>query len=268
MFYKNERADLSQEKLIMIRTIIIDDEPSAISALRNLLKLFCKADVELIATASSAAEGKQLIEKHQPDLVFTDIEMPGMTGIDMVRSFSNPTFRVVFVTAHDAYAIEAFRLSAIDYLLKPIGEEDVLAVIEKIKKEAKEPNTLTAQLKQLNKYLSHPPGLDKIAIGMADKIVFVNYAEILYCEANVNYTHLFLTNNRKLVSAKTLGDFESQLGNNYFLRIHHHYLINLNYVKEFQRNDGGYVIMEDGKELEVSQRKRKDFLDAIGDIII
>lgn len=252
----------------MIRTIIIDDEPSAISALSNLLKLFCKPDIELIATTTSPEEGKQLIEKHQPDLVFTDIEMPGMTGIDLVRSFSNPDFRVVFVTAHDAYAIEAFRLSAVDYLLKPIGEEDVLAVIEKIKKETKEPNPITTQLDELKRLLANPQGLDKIAIGMADKIVFVSYAEILYCEASANYTHLFLTNNRKLVSAKTLGEFEAQLDNNYFLRIHHHYLINLNRVKEFQRNDGGYVVMEDGKELEVSQRKRKDFLDAIGDIII
>ncbi len=255
----------------MIRTIIIDDEPSAISVLSNLLRMFCKADVELLAATTSPVQGKQLIEQHQPDLVFLDIEMPGMTGIDLVRSFTNPTFRVVFVTAYDAYAVEAFRLSAVDYLLKPIGEEDVISVIEKIKNDtAKEQIPLTAQLEQLNKFLSNrSPGLDqKIAIGMADKIVFINFSDIIYCEANSNYTHLYLTDGSKLVSSKSLGEFETQLGGNNFLRIHHHYLINLARVKEFQRHDGGYVIMENMKELEVSQRKRKDFLDAIQHIIV
>jgi two-component system, LytTR family, response regulator len=255
----------------MIRTIIIDDEPSALSVLKNLLRMFCNADVELLATTTSPVEGKQLIEQHQPDLVFLDIEMPGMTGIDLVRSFSNPTFRVVFVTAYDAYAVEAFRLSAVDYLLKPIGEEDVVSVIEKIKNDAKkEQNPLTAQLEQLNRFLSNrSQGIDhKIAIAMSDKIVFISFADIIYCEANSNYTHLHLTGGHKLVSSKTLGEFETQLSNNNFLRIHHHYLINLNRVKEFQRNDGGFVIMEDSKELIVSQRKRKDFLDAIQHMII
>ena len=103
---------------------------------------------------------------------------------------------------------------------------------------------------------------------MSDKIVFINFGDIIYCEANGPYTHVFLTNGQKLVSSKALGEFEAQLSANKFFRIHHHYLINLNKVKEFQRNDGGYVIMENMKELEVSQRKRKDFLDAIQHIIV
>ena len=255
----------------MIRTIIIDDEPSALSVLSNLLQMFCKADVELLASTTSPVEGIKLIKQHQPDLVFLDIEMPGMTGIDLVRSFTNPTFRVVFVTAYDAYAVEAFRLSAVDYLLKPIGEEDVINVVEKIKNDAtKEQNPLNAQLEQLNKLLGNrSQGLEqKIAIAMSDKIIFISFADIMYCEANANYTHLYLVGGHKLVSSKTLGEFETQLSGNSFLRIHHHYLINLNRVKEFQRNDGGYVIMEDSKALEVSQRKRKDFLDAIQHIIV
>jgi two-component system LytT family response regulator len=235
------------------------------------LRLFCKADVELVATATSPVLGKQLIEQHQPDLVFLDIEMPGMTGIDLVKSFANPGFRVVFITAYDVYAVEAFRLSAVDYLLKPIGEEDVISVIEKMKGDiAKEHLPLTTQLEQLNKYLNdRSQGLDqKIAIGMADRIVFISFNDIIYCEAKSNYTHLYLIDGNKLVSSKSLGEFETQLAGHNFLRIHHHYLINLARVKEFQRHDGGYVIMENRKELEVSQRKRKDFLDAIQHIII
>ena len=255
----------------MIRTIIIDDEPSAVSVLTTLLQKHCKEDIELLATSNDPVEGRSLIEQLHPDLVFMDIEMPGMTGVDLVKSFNAPTFRVVFVTAYDAYALEAFRVSAIDYLLKPIGSEDVIKVVQKIKNDFRnEISKLSLQLQGLDKLLNnHSDSSDqKIGIAMSDKIVFINFGDIIYCEANGPYTHVFLTNGQKLVSSKALGEFEAQLSANKFFRIHHHYLINLNKVKEFQRNDGGYVIMENGKELEVSQRKRKDFLDAIQHIIV
>jgi two-component system LytT family response regulator len=250
----------------MIRTIIIDDEPSAVSVLTTLLQKHCRDDIELLATANDPEEGKKLIEQLHPDLVFMDVEMPGMTGVDLVKSFKSPTFRVVFVTAYDAYALDAFRVSAVDYLLKPIGSEDVIKVIQKIKNDFRnEISKLSLQLQNLDKLLNnHSDSNDqKIGIAMSDKIVFINFGDIIYCEANGPYTHIFLTNGQKLVSSKALGEFEAQLGNNKFFRIHHHYLINLNQVKEFQRHDGGYVIMENNKELEVSQRRRKEFLDAL-----
>ena len=255
----------------MIRTIIIDDEPSAVSVLTTLLQKHCKDDIELLATANDPEEGRSLIEQLHPDLVFMDIEMPGMTGVDLVKSFKAPTFRVVFVTAYDAYALEAFRVSAIDYLLKPIGSEDVIKTVQKIKNDVRnELGKLSLQLQQLDKLLNNHSdnGDQKIGIAMSDKIVFVSFGNILYCEASGPYTHVFLNDGQKLVSSKALGEFEAQLGANKFFRIHHHYLINLNKVKEFQRNDGGYVIMENNKELEVSQRKRKDFLDAIQDFVV
>lgn len=255
----------------MIRTIIIDDEPSALNVLSLMLKKKCKEDVEIVGTTNSPLAGKMLIEQQQPDLVFLDIEMPGMTGVDLVRSFTNPSFRVVFVTAYDDYAVEAFRLSAVDYLLKPIGAEDVIRAVQKIKDDMrKNQNPLTDQLQHLEKLLnSHSDNSDnKIGIGMQDKIVFINVKDIIYCEASGSYTNVFLNNGEKMVASRLLGDFEEQLAGNKFFRIHHHYLINLARIKEFQRNDGGYVIMESGKQLEVSQRKRKDFLDAIQDKIV
>ncbi len=255
----------------MIRTIIIDDEPSAVSVLTTLLQKHCRDDIDLLATANDPEEGKKLIEQLHPDLVFMDVEMPGMTGVDLVKSFKSPTFRVVFVTAYDAYALDAFRVSAVDYLLKPIGSEDVIKVIQKIKNDFRnEISKLSLQLQNLDKLLNnHSDSSDqKIGIAMSDKIVFINFSDIIYCEANGPYTHVFLTNGQKLVSSKALGEFEAQLGGNKFFRIHHHYLINLNQVKEFQRHDGGYVIMDNNKELEVSQRRRKDFLDAIQHIVI
>jgi two-component system LytT family response regulator len=250
----------------MIRTVIIDDEPSAVNVLTMLLQKKCKEDVEIVAASYSPMEGKKLIEEHRPDLVFLDIEMAGMTGIDLLRSFSNPTFRVIFVTAFDEYAVEAFRLSVIDYLLKPVEGEDIVRAIRKIKSDIyKNENTISAQLQQLEKLLlqNKITGEPRIGIGMTDKIVFVNITDILYCEATGSYTTVYLQDGKKLVASKLLGEFESQLTDYKFYRIHHSSLINLNRVKEFQRYDGGYVIMENNKRLEVSQRKRKDFMDVI-----
>lgn len=255
----------------MIRTIIVDDEPAAVNVLALLLKKRCAEDVEVIATTTSPVEGQQLIHQLKPDLVFLDIEMPGMTGLDLLRTFANPSFRVVFVTAYDAYAIEAFKLSAVDYLLKPVEGDDISRAVHKIKTDiSKNQNLLTSQLQQLERLLSkNATAYDtKIGIGMADKILFVNIPDILYCEANGSYTNIMLLDKTKLVASKPLGDFEEQLARHKFFRIHHSHLINLNRVREFQRHDGGYVIMENDKQLEVSQRRRKDFLEAIHDIVV
>jgi two-component system, LytTR family, response regulator len=255
----------------MIRTIIIDDEPSAINVLAMLLKRKCKEVVDIIGTSTSPSVGKKLIETLSPDLVFLDIEMPGMSGIDLLRSFANPAFRVVFVTAFDAYAVEAFRLSAVDYLLKPVEGDDIVRTIQKINKELnKGPGDIGARLLHLEALLLHnttSPG-SRIGIAAADKIVFVNIADIMYCQANGSYTNVYFNNGKKMVASKSLGDFQLQLDGQRFFRIHHSSLINLDYIKEFQRHDGGYVIMQNEKRLEVSQRKRKDFLEAIHHIVV
>ncbi len=255
----------------MIRAIIIDDEPLAITALEILLQKKCSVDVQVIATSNSPLLGKSLIEKYQPDLVFLDVEMPGISGIDLVRSFTNPTFRVVFITAFDAYAIEAFRLSAIDYLLKPVEVDEIVRVVEKIKNEIrKNENMLSFQVKKLEQLLAQAGSSaeSRIGIAMAEKIVFVNISDILYCEAHGVYTNVYLTDGKKIVASKPLGDFESQLSTGKFFRIHHSTLINLNHIKEFQRFDGGYVIMQGNVELKVSHRRRKDFMDAIDNFVV
>lgn len=255
----------------MIRAIIIDDEPLAIESLVLILKKKCRDDVQVIATSNSAQLGKSLIEEHQPDLVFLDVEMPGMSGIDLVRSFSNPSFRVVFVTAFDAYAVEALRLSAIDYLLKPVEADDIVSVVAKIKTEIrKNENLLGTQIQNLEKFFAQNSisSESRIGIAMAEKIVFVNISDILYCEASGVYTNIYFHDGKKMIASKPLGDFESQLSVHKFFRIHHSTLINLNHIKEFQRFNGGYVVMRNDAKLEVSHRKRKDFLDAIDDSVV
>jgi two-component system LytT family response regulator len=254
----------------MIRVIIIDDEPSAVNVLKLLLEKKCREDVEVVATSNSPFEGVSLVKQFQPDLVFLDIEMPGMTGIDVARSFENPNFHIVFITAYDAYAIEAFELSAIDYLLKPVGADKVVRVVQKIKDEiSRRQTSINVQLQQLEKLLRQKSGNEiKIGIGSADKIVFINISEILYCEAQGAYTNIYLQDNKKILASKPLGDFENQLSPHRFFRIHHSFLINLNRVKEFQRHEGGYVMMDNNMRLEVSQRRRKDFLEAIDNFVV
>ena len=255
----------------MIRAIIIDDEPLAIDSLMLLLKKKCSDDVQVVATSNSPRLGKELIEKHQPDLIFIDIEMPGMSGIDLVRSFPDPAFRVVFVTAFDIYAIEALRLSAIDYLLKPVESDEIVRVVTKIKTDIrKNENSFGPQLQNLEKLLLQSAGIkeSRIGIGMADKIVFVSIADILYCKAEGAYTNIFMADGKKIVASRTLGDFEQQLTTHDFYRIHHSNLINLRHVKEFQRFNGGYVIMDNNEKLEVSHRKRNDFLKTLDDFVV
>lgn len=255
----------------MIRAIIIDDEPLAIESLVLILKKRCKDDVQVIATSNSAKLGKSLIEEQKPDLVFLDVEMPGMSGIDLLRSFANPAFRVVFVTAFDAYAVEAFRLSALDYLLKPIEADDIVNVVLKLKTEIrKNENDLSAKIQDFEKFFAQKTisPESRIGIAMAEKIVFVTVSDILYCEASGGYTNVYLHDGKKIIASKTLGDFESQLATHKFFRIHHSTLINLNQIKEFRRYEGGYVVMQNDAKLEVSHRKRKDFLDAINDFVV
>jgi two-component system, LytTR family, response regulator len=255
----------------MLRTVIIDDEPSAVNVLATLLRNKCRNDVEVVATTTSAEEGKHLIEQHHPDLVFLDIEMPVMTGLEIVRSFEHPAFRTVFVTAHDDYAIQAFELSAVNYLLKPIGPESVVKTVEKIKDAVqRNQNNIAEPIQKLERLLNkHANSNDtKIGIAMAEKIVFVYIKDILYCEANGAYTNLYLTEMRKMVASKPLGYFEILLVNHRFFRIHHSFVINLNRIKEFQRHDGGYVVMENNKQLEVSRRKKAEFLQTIDDFVV
>jgi two-component system, LytTR family, response regulator len=250
----------------MIRSVLIDDEPSAINLLSLILSKFCKEEVEIVATATDPFEAKELIQVHKPDVIFLDVEMPGMSGVDLVRSFSSPSFRVVFITAFDDYAVEAFRLNAIDYLLKPIGADDVISVIQRLKNDmSQQQNPIVEQIKQLEKLFN---GSSRLGIAMADKIIFVDTCEISYCEANGPYTYIHTTDGKKITASKPLGDFESQLPRIKFYRIHHSYLVNLSEIKEYQRIDGGYVIMKNDERLDVSQRKRKEFLEMIHSIVV
>jgi len=246
----------------MIRTIIIEDEPVSREMLTLMLQRY-KDDIEIIDTCSNPTDGIESIAKHEPDLIFLDIQMPKMNGFDMLKKIPSINFEVIFTTAFDQYAINAIRISALDYLLKPVDDEDLAVAIDKCKErlQSKKPGK---QFENLFNNLINKNPLDKtLALAASDGISFVKMCDILRVEANGRYAKFFLLNKETMLISKTLGDFEEILSANQFFRIHDSSIINLNHVKKYIRGDGGTVILSDNTELDVARRRKEDFIKLI-----
>ncbi len=239
----------------MLRTIIIDDEPKGRSALEQLLKQFCP-NVTIIAIAESAEKGKRFIEEHKPDLVFLDVEMPFQNGFELLQSFPKIDFKVIFVTGHDHYAIKAIKFSALDYLLKPIDIKELKSAVEKAESTLRQKSS-NEQFEVFFHSLKNVHG--KIGVPTRNGLLFVEIQNIIRCEAESNYTTLFVTGGEKHVASKTLKEFEAMLTEFNFLRIHQSHLVNTQHIKQYIKGDGGSIILTDGSEVEVS-RKHKDTL--------
>ncbi len=246
----------------MIRTIIIEDEPVSIDMLTLMLQRH-KDDIEIVDTCSNPTDGIESIAKHQPELVFLDIQMPKMNGFDMLKKINPINFEVIFTTAFDKYAMNAIKISALDYLLKPVDDEDLTIAIEKCKERLKNKKP-HLQFEHLFNNLTNKNPLDKtLALSAADGISFVKMSDILRVEANGRYAKFYLLNKQTIMVSKPLGDFEEILSANQFFRIHDSSIINLNHIKKYIRGDGGTVILSDDTELDVARRRKEDFLKLI-----
>ena len=246
----------------MIRTIIIEDEPVSRDMLMLMLQRHAD-DIEIVDCCSNPTDGIDSIASHQPDLIFLDIQMPKMNGFDMLRKVNPINFEVIFTTAFDQYAINAIRVSALDYLLKPVDDEDLTAAIEKCKLRLNQKKPVQ-QFEHLFNNLSNKNPLDKtIALSASDGISFVKMSDILRVEANGRYAKFFLLNKETILVSKTLGDFEEILSANQFFRIHDSSIINLNHVKKYMRGDGGSVLLSDNTQLDVARRRKDDFVKLI-----
>jgi two-component system, LytTR family, response regulator len=245
----------------MIRSIIVDDELKSRESLKILIQDFCE-NVSVEAMCQNVAEAVQKINEIRPDLIFLDIQLQRETGFDLLARFNEVNFEVIFTTAYSEYAIRAFKFSAIDYLLKPIDIEDLRAAVAKVQKRKSE--TISQRLDELIHNLkSGSRETYKVALPTTDGLVFVKLNDILYCEASSNYTEITMNDNKKYVVSRTLKEYDEMLSDQNFFRIHHSYLINLNGVSKYVRGEGGYVIMTNGKSLDVSKRKRDGFLQKI-----
>lgn len=242
-----------------MQAIIIDDEPRS----RNLLSGLITErypDVRILGLGADAAEGIRLIRQYHPDVVFLDIHMPGMNGFDMLRALQPARFDTVFVTAYDNFAIKAFRYNAFDYLLKPIDTEELARCMERLQ-EKKVQTDLYHRLETLITHIAQPARLpDRITIHSMDGITIIPVSDIIYLEAAGAYTLFYWTDQQKVVSSIHLKQYEELLVERGFFRSHHAYLLNMAHVRKFLKQDGGCILMSDGSRLQLSKRKREDFL--------
>jgi len=244
----------------MIRCVLIDDESNSLEMMEWLLKTYCP-QVKIEAMCNSAANGIEAIHKYKPDVVFLDIEMPHMNGFDMLEQFDKISFDIVFCTAYDQFAIKAFRYSALNYLLKPVDPEDLKETIKRLEEKKAAPSREQIDLLLQNMRQAVRPAVQRIALTANDGMIFVSTEDILYCQAESNYTSVVLKGGKKILISKVLKDIDETLAGGDFFRVHNSYLINLNHISKFVRGEGGYVIMDDGANIGISRSRRQEFMD-------
>ena len=245
-----------------MKVLIIDNEAHLRSGLAQLLKEFCPS-VTAIETAEGVQSGLQKIRSFQPDLLLLDVEMDDGTGFDLMKQVQYPSFQLIFITAHNQYAIEAFRFSAIDYLLKPVDPDALQSGVLRAGKNLQS-KTLQQQVQVLLQQLT---GLHqhekKIVLKDIDNTYFIKVADILYCEAEGTYTKFFITGNKSILVSKNLKEYESVLEPLGFVRTHHSFLVNPGKIRVFDKRDGGLLLLEEGLSVPVSQRKRDQVLQML-----
>jgi len=244
----------------MIRCVLIDDESNSLEMMEWLLKTYCP-EVEIMAMCNSSELGIEAINKHRPDIVFLDIEMPNMNGFDMLEKFDKLFFDVVFCTAYDQFAIKAFKYSALNYLLKPVDPDDLKNTIRRIedKKSVPSKEQFDLLLQSMKNSGRNTPG--RIALTTGDGLLFVPTTDIIYCEAESNYTNVVLAGGKKILVSKVLKDIDEVLSGPDFYRVHSSFLININRIKKLVRGDGGYIIMDNDAIVNISRTKRQEFME-------
>ncbi|MEO6000317.1 MAG: LytTR family DNA-binding domain-containing protein [Chitinophagaceae bacterium] len=249
-----------------MKAFIVDDEPDGIRTLKKLLELNCP-EVEIVATCSSVMAAKQKLDEIEPDVVFLDIRMPGKSGLDMLKDLAKRNFEVVFVTAHNEYMQQAFQFSAVDYLMKPVDEDRLTEAVQRVKTRLSREKSSTQTetlIHNINK--AGFPKEMRLCLPTQKGFTIVKLEEIIYCEAQRSYTIFRLINNKSIMISKPLFDYDRLLSDTTFLRIHKSFLINLLHVKEYLRGEGGTVVMTNGMEIEVSRRKKEQFLVKVKEI--
>ncbi len=247
----------------MLTAIIIDDESSSRNALRQKLINHC-ADIIVIAECENGEEGIKNIEEKNPDIIFLDVEMPRMNGFTMLQQLHNRNFELIFITAYDHYAIKAIKFSALDYLVKPFEVADLKSAVEKVVQRRNQAHRNDRLELLLQNFMLEKKEQQRIAIPSMEGLQFVNMNDIIYLEAQSNYTIIFLNDSYKITVSKTLKDFEELLPPAVFIRIHHSHIINKNAVEKYIKGEGGQVMMKNGIMLDVARRKKDEFMRAIG----
>lgn len=249
----------------MISALIIDDEENSREALKGKLKLFCP-EISSIYEAADVSSSMDSIRTHQPDVIFLDVKLAGESGFEILEKMEKEgehiNGEIIFTTAHDEYALQAIKFSALDYLLKPIDAEELVRSIRKVeeKHSSGERGDLNVLLENFRGGNQMPK---KIVIPSSDGMHILKISDIIRCESSSNYTQFFLTTGKMLLASKTLKEFDNMLNGFNFERIHKSHLVNMNYVKKYVQADGGYVVMEDDSRVPVANRKKEQLLNLL-----
>ncbi|MGC3943717.1 MAG: LytTR family DNA-binding domain-containing protein [Chryseolinea sp.] len=246
----------------MLRAIIVDDELKSRESLKKMLTTFCEG-VDVLSLCQNVTVAKEACVQLKPDVVFLDVRMQGETGFDLLDQLRTVDFQIIFTTAFSEYAIKAIKLSALDYLLKPIDVDELVRAVEKAKRRKNDnPFERIQQLLQNTKVNASEKY--KMALPTAEGLSFIEVRDIIYLKASGAYTEIFLNNGQKHLVTRHLKEYDETLSEQNFFRIHHSILVNVNLVTSYVRGNGGYVVMSDGSTLDVSRRKKDAFLQRIG----
>lgn len=242
----------------MIRTVIIEDETLVRSLIRNLLKENCH-DAEVVGEADGVETGLKMILQTHPDLVLLDVKMEDGSGFDLIRQYQGDPFKVIFITAYEEFAIRAIKLSAVDYILKPISPEELKKAIEKTGQLLAADYDM--KVRTLLGNINNPSNGDKkIVLRTQEKYHYINVHDILYCESDSSYTKFFLYDKTMIMVSRTLKEFEEILAGYGFYRLQKSFLINLRQIKAYEKSDGGCIILSDNSKVPISEKKKEEFL--------
>lgn len=242
----------------MIKAVIIDDEQGSVVALTSFLHAHCP-QVAVLGSAHNIRTGKELMDTYQPQLVFLDIEMPGGSGFDLLRSLPSIEFEVVFITAYNQYAINAFRFSAVDYLLKPLRITQVKEAVQKAEQRMIEKASARNYELLLRNMTERDASQQRLAFTDRGEQYLVPLSDIMYLAGSSNYTHIH-TRQRVFLTTTRLKDYEEMLPAEVFCRIHHSYIVNTTHIAKVLKGRGGVVVMQDGSELEIAFRRKAQFM--------
>ncbi|MEO1261158.1 MAG: LytTR family DNA-binding domain-containing protein [Bacteroidota bacterium] len=249
----------------MLTSLIIDDEQRNRDTLERMLQNFCP-QVQLLGKVDSVKAAIDFMDSQMPDVLFLDIEMPGGNGFTLLEHYENPTFEVIFTTAHDLYAINAIKFAALDYLLKPVNIRELQEAVKRAENKMAEKSGADNQKKYeaLRSNLAQPDRkFTKIAMPTSEGIDFIEADDILIAQADRSYARFHLKSGKKVVVSKPLKEYEELLEQCNFFRIHKSHMVNLNHIEKYVKGKGGYVIMDDGSHVDVSVRRKEELLKVL-----
>jgi two-component system LytT family response regulator len=247
-----------------ISALIVDDEKNGRENLSGLIQSHCP-NIRIVAEAASVEQAISQIREYQPQLIFLDIEMPGGNGFQLLEHFKDFPFEVIFVTAYDNYAIRAIRFSASDYILKPINLNELIAAVDKVSERIRN-RSENERIRQLYLNTVHPAN-PKIGLPTGERVEFVEVKSIIRCQGESNYTYIYFSDRKPLLTAKSLIEFEELLAEYHFIRVHKAHLVNLNHVASFTKNEGGILFLTNGDSVVISRRRKEFTLEQLKNVL-